>query len=334
MKASDISRRQFLGTTALAIAGLAIGSQPVLGAPAFLKNLGKPNSLFNGVQIGVISYSWRNMPSSAEQILQYCIDCNISAIELMGPAVEAFAGAPQGPPRPAGPGPGGQRRQLTPEEQAEQTAANKKLADWRASVPMTRFEQLRKMYQDAGVRIYAYKPSALGPNNTDAEVDYAFRAARALGASHTTVELPTDASQTKRLGEIAARNKVYVGYHGHLQQTFTAWDVALSQSKYNALNFDMGHYVAAGFDPIPLITAKHPHIKSMHTKDRKSKANGGANMPWGQGDTPIVEVLQMMRKNKYPFPATIELEYEIPADSDAVKETAKCVEYARKALSA
>lgn len=329
MKSPEISRRQFLGTTALALAGITLGSQQVLGAPAFIKNLGKPNSLFHGVQIGVISYSWRSLPSSAEQVLQYCIDCNISAIELMGPAVEAFAGAPEGPARP-----GGFRRELSPEEKASQDEYLKKLADWRASVPMTKFEQLRKIYQDAGVKIYAYKPSALGLNNTDAEIDYAFRAARALGASHTTVELPGNGSHTKRLGDIAARNKVYVGYHGHLQQTFTAWDEALSQSKYNALNFDMGHYVAAGFDPIPLIEAKHKHILSMHTKDRKSKANGGANMPWGQGDTPIVEVLQLMRRNKYKFPATIELEYDIPAGSDAVKETAKCVEYARKALGA
>lgn len=334
MKAQPISRRQFLSTTALAVAGTAVAARSALGAPTLLQNLGKPNSLFKGVQIGVISYSWRSMPGSAEQILQYCRDCNISAIELMGTAVEAFAGAPAAPPRPNAPGPGGQRPPLTPEQQAEQAAYSQKMAAWRAGVPMTKFEQLRQMYQDAGVRIYAYKPNALGEKNTDAEVDYAFRAAKALGASHATVELPTDPAQSKRLGAIAARNKVYVGYHGHLQQTFTAWDEALRQSAYNALNFDMGHYVAAGFDPVPLLLAKHDHIVSMHTKDRKSKANGGANVPWGQGDTPIIRVLQLMQKNKYTFPATIELEYEIPAGSDAVKETAKCVEYARKALGA
>ena len=100
------------------------------------------------------------------------------------------------------------------------------------------------------------------------------------------------------------------------------------------MNFDMGHYVAAGHDPIELLKGKHQHILSMHTKDRKSKANGGENVVWGEGDTPIVEALQLIRDNKYKFPATIELEYPIPAGSDAVKETAKCVEYARKALEA
>src|SRR5687768_1483868 len=110
MKKENISRRQFLGTTVLAVAGLAAAAEPAFGIPAYIKNLGKPNSLINGVQIGVISYSWRSLPSRAEQILQYCIDCNISAIELMGPAAETFAGAPEAPPRPAGGG--GQRQPL------------------------------------------------------------------------------------------------------------------------------------------------------------------------------------------------------------------------------
>jgi len=328
MQNQEISRRQFLGATSLAAAGIALFSGPTFGMPAYIKNLGKPNSLFNGVQIGAITYSWRSMPGSAEQILQYCIDCNISAIELMGPTGEAFAGAPAAPARPAG------RQELTPEQKAEQAEYAMKMAEWRAKVPMDKFVQLGKMYKDAGVSIYAFKPSALDAKNTDAEVDYAFRSAKALGANQANVELPSDPAQTKRLGDIAAKNKVYAGYHGHTQETPTWWDVALGQSKYNAMNFDMGHYVAAGFDPLTLIEAKHDHIVSMHVKDRKSKANGGANVPWGTGDTPIIAALELMRKNKYKFPATIELEYEIPAGSDAVKETAKCVEYARKALMA
>jgi len=332
MDIQDISRREFINSSILAAAGIGLISVPSFGMPAYIKNLGKPNSLFNGVQIGVISYSWRSMPSSAEQVLKYCIDCNLSAIELMGPAGEAFAGAPEAPARPQGQP--GQRPQLTTEQKAEIEAYTKKLADWRASVSMDKFAQLRKMYNDAGVKIYAFKPSALEATNTDAEVDYAFRAAKALGANQATIELPSDPAQTKRLGDIAAKNKIFVGYHGHTKQTPTWWDVALEQSKYNAMNLDMGHYVAAGFDPIPLIEAKHNHIVSMHTKDRKSKEHGGANVVWGEGDTPIIAALQLMRKNKYKFPATIELEYDIPAGSDAVKETAKCVEYARKALGA
>ena len=180
--------------------------------------------------------------------------------------------------------------------------------------------------------IYAWRPNALDEKNTDAELDYAFRAAKELGASHLAVELPTNPAQSKRLGAIASRHKIGMAYHGHTQQTFTFWDEALAQSPYNGLNCDLGHYVAAGFDPIPLLKAKHDRIYSAHLKDRKSKANGGANMPWGEGDTPLMAALQLMRDNKYKFPGTIELEYEIPAGSDAVKEVAKCVEYGKNAL--
>lgn len=325
MNELPLSRRSFLTTTAAA--SLALVTNKLWGAPAYIPNLGKPNSLFKGVQVGVISYSWRSMPGSAEDVLRYCIESNISAIELMGEPAELFAGAPVAPKLPS-------RDQRNEAEREQWKAYTTQLADWRNKVSMDKFVALRKMYNKAGVSIYGFKPSALGTNNTDAEVHYALRAAKALGANQANVELPKESSETLRLGKIADQHKVYVGYHGHTQQTPTWWDEALSQAKYNAMNFDLGHYVAAGYDPIPLLKAKHQHIVSMHVKDRKSKENGGANLPWGEGDTPIVEVLQLMQKNKYKFPATVELEYDIPAGSDAVKETAKCVEYARKALGA
>jgi sugar phosphate isomerase/epimerase len=330
---SSVTRREFIGKSALAITGIVMSSQQVFGAPAILKNLGKPNSKFNGVQLGTITYSFRSLPSNAEQILKYCIDANVSAIELMGNTGEAFAGAPNSSTEPRAPFvPGSPRPEPTAEQKAEQAAKAAELAKWRSTVSMEKFAQLRKMYNDAGVTIYAWKPNALGEKNTDAEIDYTFRSAIALGASHVTVEIPSDPAQSKRLGTFAQKYKIGVGYHGHLQQTITAWDEALSQSPYNGLNCDLGHYVAAGFDPIPLLEAKHERIYSAHLKDRKTKANGGANLPWGEGDTPLVAALQLMRNNKYKFPGTIELEYEVPAGSDAVKEVARCVEYGKRAL--
>lgn len=321
IKRNSLSRRQFIAAASAVVAEAAVAA-PLQDMPAYIRDLGKPNSVFKGVQIGVITFSFRTMPNSAEDLLRYCKEAGVSAVELMGPAAEAFAGAPVRPEK-------------TGEEAADtasQAAYRLTLARWRAEVPMARFEQLRRMYRKAGVGIYGYKPSALGAANTDAEIDYAFRAAKALGANQANVEFPHDPAQTQRLGRIAARNKVYVGYHGHLQQTFDMWDSAIEQSPYNAANFDMGHYVAAGFDPITFINAKHRHIVNMHVKDRKSKANGGANLPWGAGDTPIEEALRLMATRRYRFPATIELEYKIPAGSDAVKEVGKCVDFARKAL--
>ncbi|HVS91680.1 MAG TPA: sugar phosphate isomerase/epimerase [Mucilaginibacter sp.] len=311
MKDQHLSRRRFIGTTALAAAGVAFSSKFAFADSLFEA---KPNSKINGVQIGVITYSFRSMPSSAEQLLQYCLQCNINAIELMGDAAEAFAGAPQ---RVAG---------------EDMATRMKKMADWRAGVSMDKFKELRKLYNGAGITIYAWKPNALGPKNTDAEVDYAFNAGKALGVTHVTVELPNDPEQTKRLGEFAEKHKIHVGYHAHLQATPTLWDTALSQSQWNAINLDIGHYTAGtSSSPVPFILKNHDRIMSIHLKDRKY--HDGPNMPWGQGDTPIAEVLQLMKKNKWKFPATIELEYDIPKDSDAVKEVIKCREFAAKALA-
>jgi sugar phosphate isomerase/epimerase len=326
---AKLSRRSFLTKSTAMLSGLVIGSSS-LAAPAIIRSLQKPNSKFDGVQIGVITYSFRSLPSNAEQILKYCLDCNINAIELMGNTGEAFAGAPHTSTEPRV----GPPSRPTDAELAEQQERAKEIAAWRTSVSMDKFESLRKMYNDAGVSIYAWKLNALGEKNSDAEIEYAFRSAKALGATHVTVELPSNPAQSKRLGTLAAKHKMHIGYHGHLQQTFSAWDEAIKQSKFNGLNCDIGHYVAAGLDPIPLIQSKHDRIYSAHLKDRKSKANGGDNMPWGEGNTPIVQVLQLMKKNRMKFPGTIELEYPVPADSNVVAEVTACLNYCRRALEA
>jgi sugar phosphate isomerase/epimerase len=334
MKSKDntFSRRNFLAKSALAAAGLVIANNS-FGFPAIIRSYGKPNSKFGGVQLGTITYSFRSMPTDAESVLKYCVEANVSAIEMMGTTAEAFAGAPNASTEPMKPFVHGQPRpELTDEQKAERAKRVKDAADWRASVAMGKFEQLRKMYKDAGITIYAYKPNAFGPNNTDAEVDYGMRAAKALGATHVTLEIPSEAGQTKRLSDIAAKNKILVAYHGHEQQTPTIWDAALAESKYNALNCDLGHYTAAGFNAVELIEAKHDRIASAHLKDRQNPEHGKANLVWGTGDTPLVQILQTMKKNKYKFPGTIELEYDVPAGSDPVKEVAKCVEFCRKAL--
>jgi sugar phosphate isomerase/epimerase len=284
------------------------------------------------------------LPTDVDKVIEYCKQAGISALELMGDTAEAYAGSPAAntqPMRFMGPPPGaapGQRPQMTDEQRKAMAERAQKGREWRETVSMDKFVELRKKFKDAGITIYAYKPNALGENNTDGEIEYAMKAAKALGATSVTVELPNKPEHSKRLGDIAAKHKVYVGYHAHLQATDAAWDVALAQSPYNSLNLDCGHYIAVGGNNtkeslLALIEAKHDRITSIHLKDRTTKDKGQKNLVWGTGDTPIVEILQLMKKKKYKFPATIELEYEVPSGSDAVKEVAKCVEYAKKALS-
>ncbi len=325
------SRRSFLAKSALAATGLILAKSS-MGFPSIIHNYGKPNSKFGGVQLGTITYSFRSLPTDAEAVLKYCVEAGISAIELMGTTAEAFAGAPHSSTEPMKPFVPGPRPELTEEQKAERAKRAQEIAAWRASVKMDKFEQLKKMYKSAGVSIYAYKPNAFGVNNTDVEVDYGMRAAKALGATHVTLEIPAEAGQTKRLSDIAAKHKVLVAYHGHEQQTPTIWDAALAESPYNALNCDLGHYTAAGFNAVELIQAKHDRIASAHLKDRQNPEHGKGNLAWGTGDTPLPAILTTMKKNKYKFPGTIELEYQVPDGSNAVQEVAKCVDFCKRIL--
>lgn len=330
---ADQTRRRFLQQSAFATLGILL-----VGRNAFAANIPMPSTpgTIQGVQVGVITYSFRSLPGSAEQLLKYCQEAGVTAIELMGDSIEDYAGKPANPVKfpPRVPG---QPMKLTDEQKAQLAAYQQQVAEWRASVPMDKFKEIRKMYQKAGISIYAFKPNALNPTNTDAEIIYALRAAKALGANSVTLELPADPAHSKRLGELAAKEKVYIGYHAHLQATDTAWDTALAQSPYNSMNLDCGHYIAAGGNNtkeslLKLIDDKHDRITSMHLKDRKNKVNGSANVVWGNGDTPIREILQLLKEKKYKIPVTIELEYDIPAGSDAIKETAVCLAYAKKML--
>lgn len=321
----SVSRRKFLGSTALATAGLAFAPT------AFASAKGKPNSKFGGVQIGAITYSWRSMPSTAEDILNYCVDAGISSIELMGNVAEEYAGIPAGAPRP-------QRGvELSDAEKAEfqkkVEQANKAQRDWRLSVSMDKYKALRKMYNKAGVDIHIVKFSPA--NWSDEEIDYAFKAAKVMGAGGVTNEIGEEACQ--RLGKFAEKHNMYAIFHNHGQpgEPGFSFDKFLAYSPKNMLNFDCGHYFGAtGNHPNELIERLHDRIYSIHLKDKtgKNATPPNTNMPWGKGDTPVSDILKLVQKNKWPIYFDIELEYNVPENSDAQKEVKKCVEYCRKIL--
>ena len=292
----------------------------------------RPNSVVNGVQLGVITYSYRQMPdTSAKALLGYIVSNGISATELMGDPAEEFAGAP-----PRGRGFGGRGRgEPTPEQAAARREAREALRKWRTGASMDKYKELRKMYEDAGVRIYALKIEPT-PDMTDDEMDYAFSAGAAVGATHLTLEVTDDVPFLKRVGGFAEKHKIYAAYHSHTQGGMNAFDAAFAASKANMANVDFGHYVAGGNKggtALDFLQKFHGRIASFHMKDRTTPEHGEKNLPWGEGETPLKEILQTVKRNKWTMPATIELEYQIPQGSDPVKEVAKCYEYCKLALA-
>lgn len=220
----------------------------------------------------------------------------------------------------------------TPEQIANAEAERK----WRMGLSMDIFKDLRKMYNDAGVSIYAVKDVR---QDTDEDLDYTFAVAEALGANHVTLELPsgpTAGATLKRLGDWGARKKIYVAYHTHAQGSMTAFDEAFRISPGNMANVDLGHMVAGGNrggTPMDFLNKFHSRISSVHLKDRTLPQNCALNLAWGTGQTPLREILQLMSRNGWTFPGSIELEYAIPEGSDAVAEVRKCVEFCRRALA-
>jgi sugar phosphate isomerase/epimerase len=209
------------------------------------------------------------------------------------------------------------------------------LRDWRLSVPMAKYQAIGKRFKDAGINL-GILCFNMNEAITEDEMDYAFRMAKALGAK--AISSSTQVTVAKRVAPIAEKHKMMIGFHGHDNNTdpnetgsLESYARALSYGKYNAVNLDIGHFTSCNYDAIDFIKKNYARITNLHIKDRKK--NHGPNMVWGEGDTPIKEVLDLLVKEKYPFPANIELEYRIPAGSDSVAETIKCYDFCKKALA-
>lgn len=311
---------------------LALAALPGLAArPAFADGVvglpfQKPNSKVAGVQIGLnVPYSFGSNAMSADETLKRCVDLGISAVELRSQPVEGFLGVPAELAKAAAGG-----RNLTPEQEAARKTANEGLAKWRLSAPMGRLKEFRQKYEDAGVAIEIVKFDSMYTRSDD-EVDYCFALAKGLGARAISCEISTKVEDSKRIGQFADKHRLMVGYHGHAATAPPDWEAAFALAKHNGANLDIGHFVAGNHgSPVPFLKRHHARITHIHVKDRKT--NEGANTPFGQGDTPIKEVLQLIRDNKWPMQATIEFEYPVPQGSDRMAEIAKCVQYCKDAL--
>jgi len=325
-----LTRRE-IGKLALAGVPAAWMSSATAGAQS------RSTPRFGGLSVGVIApYSFRAMGAlDAEALLRHIVQLGLGATELQSPPAEAFVGAPLPPPRPV---PFGQP--LSPEQAAVQRAARETLRQWRQAAPagaFSAYRELRKTFESAGVAIQLIKFDDLSADWPDAEIDYAFTVAKTLGCRGITCEPPL--SHTRRLGRFAEKHGLMLGYHGHTAvadvEAFArpgSWEQAFFYSKYNGANIDIGHFTAGNSrSPVEFIREYHDRITNLHLKDRR--VNNGPNVPWGEGDTPIREILQLMKRERYTFMATIELEYPIPPGSDTMTELARCVRFVEDALA-
>jgi sugar phosphate isomerase/epimerase len=315
----QFSRREF-GRLALAGLPLALTDLPLSASRG-----SSIDSRINGVQIGVQSYSFRTL-SNPEDIINAMVRMGIGEVELMSNHAEALAGVP-----PSIGGGGRGRGEITPEQKAAMQARADEVRKWRGSTSPATWAPVRKKFDDAGIelRLLCYN---MNRNMTDEDIEYGFQMAKALGVK--AISTSTQVSVAKRVAPFADKHQIMVGYHGHSNLTDPdefakpeSFAAAMAMSKYHGINLDIGHFVAANYDPLAYIQEHHERITNLHLKDRK--IDQGDNLPWGQGDTPIKPVLQLLRKNKWDIPANIEFEYP----GDPLTEVARCFQYCKDALA-
>jgi sugar phosphate isomerase/epimerase len=312
------SRRDFSKLSLFTLAGAA--SLPFLRRLDAAAAAARPNSKFAGVQIGLnVPYSFGKPEMTGEEILKNCVQIGLSGLELRTQSVEIFMGVPA--------------ELIFPPKNAPKTEAAgrvEKMRQWRASAPMDRAKAFRKMYEDAGVLIEIVKVDGIFKMSGE-EIDYVFTLAKTLGGRALSTEISHTEEDLKRLGQFADKHQFLVGYHGHATTGPEHWEKAFSLAKYNGANVDIGHFIAGlNTSPIPFLKKYHERVAHVHIKDRKF--NNGPNTPFGQGDTPIVETLRLIRDNQWNMQATIEFEYKVPAGSDRNTELVRAIKFCKDAL--
>jgi len=273
-----------------------------------------------GVRLGVQTYSFRDLmrPQGGDMvdvIIAAMKECGLTECELWAPQIEPASTFGRGRPTP---------------EQAQQTRDTVKT--WRLETTLDHFRAIRKKFESAGMTIYAFNYS---PNNSfsDAEIDRGFEMATALGAEIITASATLEAA--RRMAPFAAKHKMPVAMHNHSNvtdpnefATLVSLAAALKLSPLFRINLDIGHFTAANYDAVAYIREHYASITNLHLKDRK-KAQGD-NTAWGTGDTPIREVLQLLKKERWPIRAYIE--YEHKGEAGPVDEVKKCFAFTKNAL--
>ena len=264
------------------------------------------------VVLGVQSYSFRDRP--LDQAIAAMSELGLQTCELWQGHLE---------PRLNKPG----------ASEVEKQAFRETLRKWRLDTPLDHFKGIAARFAEAKVGICAYNYSFKG-DFSDQEIDRGFAIARALGAPAITASAQQDV--VPRVAAAARKHKLLVAMHNHSEihpnefATPADFEKAMKGPgrEYIAVNLDIGHFTAANFDAVAFLKKHHKRIVTLHIKDRKR--DQGALTPFGEGDAPIRQVLQLLRERRWKIPANIEYEYP---GKDPVAEVKRCRDYCQAALA-
>jgi len=299
-----LTRREF---GALALSSVAL--------PAFVRA-----QTVGGVRLGVQTYSFRELPRApgsdlVDPIIAAMKACELTECELWAPQIEPVSAFGRG---------------ATPEQTR---SAREALRAWRVGTPLDHFRAIGRKFTSAGITLHAFNYSPNG-SFSDEEINRGFEIAKALGAEIITASATLEAA--RRIAPFAETHRMVVAMHNHSNTsdpnefaTPESFQAAMRISRYFKVNLDIGHFTAANYDAVAYLREHHASVTNLHVKDRKK--NQGDNTPWGTGDTPIREVLQLLKRERWPIRAYIE--YEHRGEAGAIEEVKTCSTFVRDALA-
>jgi sugar phosphate isomerase/epimerase len=275
----------------------------------------KPNrSLINGVQFGLQPFCYHGLAMNIQnraELIRRLVQNGMGMVELHATWCE---------PRFDAPG-------------VSAKEARQKLREWRVSAPAEYYRKIKTEFDAAGITIFTYYVN-ISEEDTDAEIDATLEAAKILGAKGAVGSYGLNIAH--RLASFPAKHGVFVGLHNHDNlsdpdafNTEASFEKGLSFSPDFKATLDTRHFTAANGDCIGFLERHHARVSSVHLGDRRK--NNGRSTPFGEGDAPIVEVLRLIRDNRWPIIALLEFEHGTLRTE--VEEVRLMFDYCKRALA-
>ncbi len=252
-----------------------------------------PNrSFIHGVQFGLQPFCYHDLamtPQNRPELLRRLVQNGMGVVELHGVWCE---------PRFNRPG-------------VDEEAAREQLREWRLRAPRSYYENIRKDFADQGVTIFGYWVG-INESYSDAEIDATFEAAKALGARGVTGS--QGLAMSARLAPFVEKHGIFMGLHNH--DNLSDPDALSNEASFEKgfalfpdfkATLDMRHFVAGNGDCVGFLERHHERVVAVHVGDRRR--NNGRSTPFGEGDAPIIEVLRLIRDNRWPIVALLEFEH-------------------------
>jgi len=308
----DLTRREF-GTVALAGTAALTRFGRIVEAAA-LQSDAANRSWFKGVQFGLQPFCYHDLPMTPENrgtLINRLVQNGMGMVELHATWVE---------PRFNEPG-------------TSAAEAREKLRAWRVSAPPDHYRTVRDEFDKAGITIFSYY---INPDDsfTDAEVDATFDGGKLLGARGCVGSFGL--RMARRLAPFPGRHGMFLGLHNHANlsdpdafNTEASFEKGLGYSPDFRATLDVRHFTAANGDCLRFIARHHDRMASLHLGDRRR--NNGRSTPFGEGDAPIIEILRMVRDNRWPIVALLEFEHGTLRTE--VEEVQLMFDYCKRALA-